>query len=426
MRVVSVGLVAALLSVSAATAGECKLDGLELTATRGGTWEVDAERPDLIGKPFKVVRVSSAFSPTQAPGFSDPRDIGGIYALVESGGEKFVIHQVHSWEISPSQWDGSSAESDAAAKSVVWDQRASEAERRRFTGYFEIGDGPLSGLMLAPTNCGAGWAWFRNARFGTIAEWPSQIFKAEPEPGNGDGRTFKSRDGAELRIFGSHNPEESFKAYKKWIVDIEHRRRIKITYMASGKDWIAYSGREGKSIVYHKTIEGCDALHTVFAEYPWSLRKKYDPLVASISGALRCQLPGRLCPKSKEECATDEAAKTAAEERAAIDRKFAGSEAVSGVEFLAHWRRHLGERVHIAHCALRPGTSQTIPCTIFDVGSVIGLVELPVEELSAKDLDWYRSTCQDLTMKVACTVEVKGRIVDAGDHPRISGAEIVY
>jgi len=86
----------------------------------------------------------------------------------------------------------------------------------------------------------------------------------------------------------------------------------------------------------------------------------------------------------------------------------------------------VGERVHVAHCTLRPSISQAIPCTIFNVGSEIRLAELPAEELSAKDLAWYRSTCQDPTMKVACTVEVKGRIVDAGDHPRIGAAEIVY
>jgi hypothetical protein len=61
MRGVLVGLLGAVLAVGAAGATEnvCKLDGLELTATRGGNWENDPERPDLIGKPFKITRVSS-------------------------------------------------------------------------------------------------------------------------------------------------------------------------------------------------------------------------------------------------------------------------------------------------------------------------------------------------------------------------------
>ena len=141
---------------------------------------------------------------------------------------------------------------------------------------------------------------------------------------------------------------------------------------------------------------------------------------------LGCQIPEGVCLKGKDVCEALANATAAAEAAAAMNRKFATAEPVSGKEFLANWRKHVGERVHVAYCTLRPTISQTIPCTVFSVGSEIGLAELPAEELSAKDLDWYRSTCQGSPVKVACTVEVKGRIVDAGDHPRISGAEIVY
>ena len=89
---------------------------------------------------------------------------------MESGSEKFVVQQVHSWEISPAVGAGSLAEGDETAKSIAWDKRDLKAERARFTGYFDISSGPLSELTLTPTNCGAGWVRFGNERFGTIAE----------------------------------------------------------------------------------------------------------------------------------------------------------------------------------------------------------------------------------------------------------------
>jgi hypothetical protein len=57
------------------------------------------------------------------------------------------------------------------------------------------------------TPIGAGWSRYTNERFGTVAEVPLHLFNlVEPPPENGDGRTYKSKDGAELRIFGSYGP----------------------------------------------------------------------------------------------------------------------------------------------------------------------------------------------------------------------------
>lgn len=157
----------------------------------------------------------------------------------------------------------------------------------------------------------AGWVWFGNARFGTISELPSDIFKAEPEPANGDGRTFKTEDGAELRIYGQYNPEADFAAYKNSNFDRLSNGLLKVTYKAAGdawiaypklkgfksaaklegKNWFAYSGFYKDTIIYEKKIEGCGAMHTVYAEYPLSLRRKYDPIIGRISGALRCRTP---------------------------------------------------------------------------------------------------------------------------------------
>ena len=47
------------------------------------------------------------------------------------------------------------------------------------------------------------WVLFSNTRFGSIAEIPQGLFKAQQPPANGDGRTFRSSDGAEIRIYGN-------------------------------------------------------------------------------------------------------------------------------------------------------------------------------------------------------------------------------
>lgn len=190
-------------------------------------------------------------------------------------------------------------------------------------GSLSIGSLSLLLLCSAPAlaNDTDRWVLFSNTRFGTITEIPEGLFKAQRPPVNGDGRTFRSKDGAELRIYGNYNHEENFKAYKKWLWDQLTKDRVKVSYKTSGEqwqahsrlkdlrkrpmvkggEWLAYSGYQGSNIVYHKQIEGCDAQHTVYALYPRTLRAKYDPVVARIAGALRCETPED-CSKGQDKC----------------------------------------------------------------------------------------------------------------------------
>lgn len=68
-----------------------------------------------------------------------------------------------------------------------------------------------------------GWSQYTNERFGTAADVPLQLFKlVEPPSENGDGRLLRSKDGAELRVYGSFGPvegvvNETFEEYKKWL-----------------------------------------------------------------------------------------------------------------------------------------------------------------------------------------------------------------
>ena len=74
MRAVLIGLVGAILAVSAVQAGSCKLDGLELVAKADGDAALD-------GKRFRVAKVMSHFWRIKSPPYSDGKNDGfGICA----------------------------------------------------------------------------------------------------------------------------------------------------------------------------------------------------------------------------------------------------------------------------------------------------------------------------------------------------------
>jgi hypothetical protein len=140
-----------------------------------------------------------------------------------------------------------------------------------------------------------GWSRYVNARFGTTAEVPTNLFKvAGPPPANGDGRQFKADDGAELRIFGSYSAAtvtESFAEYKAWFLAQLQKDGLRVSYKPEGKDWLVASGSKGSGIVYIKVVEGCDATHEMRIEYPSASRSTYDPIIGRLARSLRCKQP---------------------------------------------------------------------------------------------------------------------------------------
>lgn len=123
-----------------------------------------------------------------------------------------------------------------------------------------------------------------------MTEVPLHLFKlVEPPPTNGDGREFKTDDGAGLWISGSYGPytvTDSFQAYKAWL--LKEAALDRVTYTAEGKNWLVLSGTKGASIIYRKVFEGCGAAHEVQIEYPVQRKALYDPVVARLSRSLGC------------------------------------------------------------------------------------------------------------------------------------------
>jgi hypothetical protein len=141
-----------------------------------------------------------------------------------------------------------------------------------------------------------GWSRYVNARYGTSAEVPLGLFEAQPPPGNEGGRTFRAKDGAELRVYGSYVPlavTETFEEYKGQLLNSIRDDGVRVTHRSDGKDWLVYSGIKGSTVIYYKVIEGCGAAHTVYMEYPQRLKAVYDPVVARASASLRCDTAGQ-------------------------------------------------------------------------------------------------------------------------------------
>lgn len=138
------------------------------------------------------------------------------------------------------------------------------------------------------------WNHYLNARFGTSVDVPNIFKMIDPPPENGNGRTFRSADGAELLVFGSYSATtvtESFAEYKAWFLDRLQDDGVKISYKAQGKDWLAASGTKGGAIVYTKVMEGCGATHEMRIVYAVARKDAYDPLIGRLARSLHCEEP---------------------------------------------------------------------------------------------------------------------------------------
>lgn len=130
---------------------------------------------------------------------------------------------------------------------------------------------------------------YKNSRFGTRISFPAEIFdRIDPPPTNGDGRTFRSTDGAILAVFGHFN---ALDMTPKTLIEQARAgassQDREITYAASGADWVVLSGHEGSMIFYERHEFGADnVIHVMDLSYPESLRAKYDDLAGSIARSL--------------------------------------------------------------------------------------------------------------------------------------------
>jgi hypothetical protein len=142
----------------------------------------------------------------------------------------------------------------------------------------------LTPAALAQTR----WATYANARFGTTADYPADLFsRRDPPPENGDGVSMHSADGrATLTIFGFYNAEDDTPAsYFARIVDKDG-----VSYKRIARSYYVASGQRGADIFY----ERCNfrrgeraTVDCVRITYPATDKKTWDAIVARIGRSLR-------------------------------------------------------------------------------------------------------------------------------------------
>lgn len=126
-----------------------------------------------------------------------------------------------------------------------------------------------------------------NPRFGFCVDYPLGLVM-EPEPTNGDGRRLHDSKGLVMIVSGINNvTDDSLES------EMQSQRNDfdQVSYQAIGKNWFVLSGKKGDDILYRKTYIGAGTMHHLSLEYPFSLKRAYDPIVSRIS---RSFTPGEL------------------------------------------------------------------------------------------------------------------------------------
>jgi hypothetical protein len=123
-----------------------------------------------------------------------------------------------------------------------------------------------------------------NARFGFCIDYPSHfVMQAAPE--NGDGRTFKSKDGlVKMLAYGSNNSLME-KLETRFNAESTSSDTRKVTYKLFKPNFFVISGIENKNVFYQKVLFKNDEYTTFLITYPVTQKKTYDPITVKIAAS---------------------------------------------------------------------------------------------------------------------------------------------
>ncbi len=145
-----------------------------------------------------------------------------------------------------------------------------------------------AGLANGPAQ---GGEIFGNARFGFFAEIPPGFTIADPEPENGDGRTFHTADrSADLVLSGGWVMDADFAGEVAQDKTYETEDGWTITYQSKitpkGTSW---SGSKGDRIFYARAIATCGGqAHAGYRlEYPAARKAEFDAAIALLNSTLK-------------------------------------------------------------------------------------------------------------------------------------------
>jgi hypothetical protein len=132
------------------------------------------------------------------------------------------------------------------------------------------------------------WATYHNARYGTTADYPADLFTIRAWlPGNDGGQIFRTPDGsAQLIIYGKPNFEEDSPSF---YVE-KHFNRPDVTYNNTKWPSFIVSGVRDGNVFYHRcnfSIIINSILDCIEAHYPAKDKAKWEPIVTRVGNSLR-------------------------------------------------------------------------------------------------------------------------------------------
>ena len=127
---------------------------------------------------------------------------------------------------------------------------------------------------------------YHNARYGYAISYPADLFKAEPEAVNGDGRKFHAlKGGANFAVWAGYN---SLQQTPAGIADEASADCLSKSapYRVAKASLVAVSCETKDGIFYRKTLIRGDVLTSLEMTYPPGERATWDPVVTQISASL--------------------------------------------------------------------------------------------------------------------------------------------
>jgi hypothetical protein len=133
------------------------------------------------------------------------------------------------------------------------------------------------------------WRTYRNERFGTSIDYPSDRFNPSEPPANGDGLRFAAADGAAFTVSAINNVlHQPLSAVENAVVkNLTSGERI--ARREHGPNWFAIAGTRGNEIFYsrHLLSHRREIINDFEIHYPAKLRRLYDPIVVRMANSLR-------------------------------------------------------------------------------------------------------------------------------------------
>jgi hypothetical protein len=151
------------------------------------------------------------------------------------------------------------------------------------------GLGGGAAVLVFPAAAQRAWITYRNERFGTTIEYPSDRFNPAEPPANGDGLRFIAADGAAFTVSAINNVLHQRLTAIETAVVKNRARGDRITHREHGPHWFALSGTRGNSIFYsrHLLSHRREIINDFEISYPAKLRGAYDPVVTRMAKSFR-------------------------------------------------------------------------------------------------------------------------------------------